>query len=248
MKDYTLNTHTLPFRTTIVIAQNKPIEGTPALRERFVNTEYDRSHFSEEGRHAGNRLKAYSVKDVSGYLHELLSHRDAYIDAILEAFETTQTLFRGEGLQNPRTIDYYALVYAGMEAMGNRIIPDWEGKRRNDMQAFMLDRARKQERMLANETDQVRNFFEDVADFIIHGEEINHSSNPAEYALCLKEIFQLQLRTGERTMDTIALKNELKDSPRYIAHRVSVRSSYDSKVRSCWIFKKGDESIRQKYT
>ncbi len=112
-KDYTLNTHTLPFRTAIVIAQNKPIEGSPALIERFVNTEYDKRHFTEEGRQAGDRLKGYSGRDVSGYLHELLSNRDAYFDDILGTFQKSRKLFRAEGLKNSRAVDYNALVYAG---------------------------------------------------------------------------------------------------------------------------------------
>jgi hypothetical protein len=69
------------FKTALLAVQNVPVVASEAITSRFMGFKFDRSHHSDAGKLASERLQMLDITDVSGFTLYALQHEQKILDS-----------------------------------------------------------------------------------------------------------------------------------------------------------------------
>lgn len=240
-------TYEPPFRGSIVIAQNNPVNASEAILSRIVHLFFDRSTQSAESGAAADQLKYMSVENVSGFILAATRREKA----VLEMMNKQTPIYMKELRQNPavkmpRLVETHAQVLALVDALALVVkLPEHQ-----------LEATKKQIRVMAAERQQVINNdhvlvqeFWEAFDYLDAGDMaiLNHSRDPNEIAVNLNHFMQVAAERRQQVPPLRDLKKVLKTSSRrkFIETNRVVNSvirctqspfATSSKSVKCWVF------------
>lgn len=92
------STYAPRFKASLMIVQNVAVRASEAFLSRIVQLIFDRSHHSNAGKMASDRLNLLDIQDVSGFLLHAAQHETA----ILKKFEEAFIKHRRQLMDNPK--------------------------------------------------------------------------------------------------------------------------------------------------
>ncbi|MBU2514539.1 hypothetical protein KJ966_24705 [bacterium] len=253
------------FRSAIVVVQNPVVDGSTALRERFIQIAFNKKGFSEETRLAARRVESYKVEEVCGFRHYFLSRRIEVFEELLKFYdigfkqlEQRSNSHPNGPLVNNRITLNHALIIAGARIL-QKHIKEFSDDHYKEFFDFVLDLAVSRQEQVAEDSHIVQLFFETIEDIErgdqvmpentgfdseenYQGTRLNHSTNPDAFlAINLTQFFQ---ECGRRSIrhfgDAKELKVSLMESRKYkfIEKNKMIHSPVLNKSLRCWVFEK----------
>jgi hypothetical protein len=236
-----------PFRGALIVAQNDPVEGSPAMRERIMGMHFDKGRFSPAGKTAGEKLKGTDIKDISGFPVHVVRREEAILAAYYEAFARHEAaMIRHPGCGDYRFAKNHAQLAAMLDAM-RIVIPIGDGDVR-DAHGLILDMLVHRHRVTEADHPHVVWFWErfeyfaaqDAGQMMLE-HPIDHARGSDTHAISLVQ-FEARCSTQGQRMPCTSqeLKRHLKTSKarRFLENKPV--NSVTGKTVSCWIFRNPD--------
>ena len=228
-------TYEPPFRGSLVISQNAPVDAEQAVLERIVHCYFHKQDTNRDTLAAVKRLVCYSTSDVSGYLIKCLTQADK----LLEIYKTQQPKYEETYRDRPEQKTYrLALNHSQLAAavhMLQLVTPMQASTLQTCLKAVAkmgLDR----EKAIALDHPDVEQFFE-VVDYI-HGQggEVNHARLGEGIAVNLNEVYEKAAKYNQQLTQQVLLKPLLRASRRYEDTK-GIHSGLRNTTVRCWLFK-----------
>jgi hypothetical protein len=225
MKTSGNETYEPPFRSSIVIAQNAPVQGSPAIMERICSMTFDIKRLTDEGRVAGNLLSTIKVKQVSGFILAALMREEKIVRHIAGAVDGhMRYLLSLDGVTKQRIAKNHAQLLAMAEAAGKLL--RWPQEWQDAARAQVEQMARERQAAISADPPVVAEFREafDYLDAMgaydqqmgrhVDKPLLNHSCNPDDYiAVNLNQFIQLASERRQQVPLLGLLKRELLGVP-----------------------------------
>lgn len=235
-----------PFRGAIVIAQNAPVEASPALRERIMAIDIDKSRFSPAGKAAGEALSAMEIEDISGLPIHVTRREEAILAAYFEGFKRHEArMLAHPGIRNGRLAKNHAQLAAMLDAM-RLVVTNLHDRDVDETHALILQMLEERQRAVESDHPHVEWFWERVDYFAanepLHADRpINHSRTAEVIAISLVDFEQ---RCGDRRLalpcPITELKRLLKGSKARKFVAAKPVNSVTGKTVNCWVFRNPD--------
>lgn len=235
-----------PFRGAVVIAQNDPVEASPALRERIMAMHFDKSRFNPAGKAAGEQLARADVENVSGFLIHVIRREADIMKRYHELFRAHESrLGKLEGVRNGRLIKNHAQLAAMLDAM-RLVVTNLDDAKTAEAHEFIGTMLQDRQRAVESDHPHVELFWErfdhmrsiqsDSTD-----KPIDHSRTPDVIAVSLVQFEQkcADLRLS-LPCTMIELKRLLKTSKTRKFLATKPVNSRTEKTVMCWVFKNPD--------
>ncbi len=240
-------THMPKFRSSIVVGQNAKIEGSQALRERFIELYFDKTGFNKKSLEAAIRIEGLSTLELCGFRHYLLSHQESVFGQLIERYgkglEELRTLAETQKngpLKNNRIVHTHAVLY-GAGTILRKIFNQFDQSMWNRYLDRLVKLAVERQISVSDDTPLVQLFFETLEYLEENGNELNHSSNEDFVAISITQFIAVCGKSQIRYFDDVQqLRRELKNSTfyKFMEANKPTHSSLISKKVKCWIFKK----------
>ena len=217
-----LQTNDYSFDASVIVEQNLPIEGTPALVSRFVQLVMNNDYQTEQTEFHANQLAQTPLEDFCQVLHFLMKH-EAIINFILKQKQLAQNHIQPK-VSEKRYADVHSVIYGGFCALGGLFAPvlgstEWQAIKTNLLQK-LLDLAQTAECAENGEDPLVRQFFDEVKELIDSDPESGNyflDIQNDEMKLDVSECFKLlKEKYGTNILHPPTIKALLKQSPRLI--------------------------------
>lgn len=231
-----------PFRGAIVIAQNDPVEASPAMRERIMGIHFDKSMFSPESKAAVEHLSGMDLETISGFIIHAVRREEQILTVYKARFKVHETtMLQQRGIRNGRLAKNHAQLAAMLDAL--RIVVT-NLTDRDTAEAHTLIRTMLEQRQRAVESDHpFVELFWDRFDYIAANEgdtptqPIDHSRTDDVFAISLT---QFEQKCGDMRLSLPCpmtdLKRILKTSKARKFVAAKAVNSTTGKTVNCWVF------------
>ncbi|MFD2578775.1 hypothetical protein ACFSTD_09665 [Novosphingobium colocasiae] len=135
-----------PFLGSIYLMQNERIDAIPAVLERLMSLDIDKSRFSDAAREAATRLKRWPAERLSGTIVHVVRNEAKYLPFFFDRQDVhlREMGRRVEGLVNDRCILNHSQLAAAVESLphlfGREMRPEWIAETLTLVDAMALDR------------------------------------------------------------------------------------------------------------
>ncbi|WP_054438214.1 hypothetical protein [Novosphingobium sp. ST904] len=235
-----------PFLGSIYLMQNERIDAIPAVLERLMSMDVDKSRWSAATKTAAVKLENWPIEELSGTIVHVIRQEAKYLSYFFERFthHDQDMPRRVEGLNNTRPIKCHSQLAAGVEALQGLfpvIQPEWIEETLQLVDQMALDR----QNACGGDHPTVSDFWEKVQwllgrekpDDHVDGKSVNQSRTPDKLIAINLVDFEARCRNaGFPPPNMDQLKKLLRNSKsrKWIANK-NVNNPAD-KVMSCWVF------------
>uniref|UniRef100_UPI0004E20A2F hypothetical protein n=1 Tax=Maridesulfovibrio frigidus TaxID=340956 RepID=UPI0004E20A2F len=230
------------FQASLIISQNAQVDGSEALLQRIVHCHADKTHYDSGSRELARFFEKISCDEVSGFLKTALINEAKILKTYFESFKKIETAFSAS-LKNERIAKNHAQVAACGYAL-QIIFPAISTETIENFKLYILQRATLREKRLLADHPLVEQFWETFRYLnsetrSTEGEALNHSGNPAYYAINLNHFVQQCRDNGQEMPDLKVLKKLLPHSKKHkLLHKSKAMTSIiTNKTVRCWVFK-----------
>lgn len=231
------------FRGSIIIAQNDPVNASPAVMERIMGLHFDKSNFSMETKVAAERLERWPVEELSGFVIHALRREDQFLKAWREAYARLHREIEATtGVNNIRLLRNHAQLAAALTAA--RVILPIDDRTHVRGLQFIAEMT-KQRQLIASSEHPVIEKFWGIFDYLVAIEAdntdrpLNNSRKPEELIAVSIPQFMERCRSHGQTPPTEdELRKHLKGSKvRKFTGQKSVNAP-NGKIFQCWVFQR----------
>jgi len=234
------------FRGSIIIGQNDSVTASPAVMERIMSLQFDKSQFSSETRIAAEKLERWPVEELSGFIIHILRREAEFLKIWRDSYTRYYAeLETATGVHNIRLLRNHAQLAAALTAMRVIIPPSAmpDGLHRQGLE-FIAEMTKQRQLVSSSEHPVVEKFWA-IFDYLstIEGEDIarplNNSRKPDELiAVSLPQFFERCRTNGQTPPLEDELRRHLKTSKvrKFIDQRQV--NSPSGKGFHCWIFQR----------
>ncbi|MDO4708558.1 MAG: toprim domain-containing protein [Pseudomonadota bacterium] len=240
------DTHDPPFRGTLVIEQNAPVEGKPQVLTRIVQMTFDKSRHSPENKRAADVLTQIPVESVSGFALTIARQADALVAQVKERFHGhMQALLARPDVREVRIAETHGLLMTLLDVLAPTL--GLNTAQVTETLALLGELAAQRQAAINADHPYVVEFWErfDYLDGkpLANGDRIDldHSRDSGLIAVNLVEFESCLSRNGlHLPCPTTELKRLLRTSKRrrFIEASRSVNSITGNGTRRCWIFQR----------
>ncbi|RJF93008.1 toprim domain-containing protein [Sphingomonas cavernae] len=231
-----------PFRASIVIAQNAPVEASAAMHERIMAIHFDKAGWSPQTKAAAEKLEATATDDVSGFIIHALRREADVMKAYRAAFAQHEQRMAGlKDVRNGRLVKNHAQLAAMFDAM-RLIVTNINDRDAAAVQDFMDDMLVERQRTINKDHPDVILFWErfDWLNSQIAADSdnpINHSRDPDK--MIAINLVQFEQKCGDNRL-SLPRMNDLKKLLKTSKERKFAGSkpinSRTGKSVFCWCF------------
>lgn len=258
-------TYDPPFRASIVISQNNPVQASQAVMERICHLTFDTSGFTSESYEAAKALERLEIDQVSGFILAALKREAEIVKHITGAMdEHMRYLLSLDGIAKPRIAKNHAQLMAMAEATCRmlRVPAAWQDAVRAQIETM----ARERQAAISADPPVVAEFWEafDYLDGLgLYDQQLgrtldkpllNHATDPELIAVNLNQFIQLASERRQQVPLIGVLKKELRHSKtRPFADIKSVASAIHKRITDgheapktvhCWVFRRSPSRAR----
>jgi hypothetical protein len=138
-------THEQPFLGSIYLMQNERIDAIPAVLERLMSMDIDKSRWSPATKAAAVKLEGWPIEELSGTIVHVIRTEAKYLASYFDRYDYHDANMpkRVDGLHNSRPIKCHSQLAAGVEALEAlfpTIRPEWIEETLQLVDAMALDR------------------------------------------------------------------------------------------------------------
>lgn len=241
-------TYEPPFRGSIVIAQNNPVNSSEAIMQRICHLYFSREDTTEQSSKSIKELQAYSIEEVSGFILAAVTREKQVLDIMANNTDAYQKqLLANPNISIPRIALNHAQLLSLLDALC--LVVNMSEKQKELTQAYITDMAVKRQEAVSDDHPIVLEFWE-MFDYL-NGDNpdkpvLNHATDPSTIAVNLNEFIQLAVESRQQVPSLRELKAHLKNSRK---HKYIGQSCVYSKIRAnnshynstsirAWIFQK----------
>lgn len=244
-----------PFLGSIYLMQNERIDAMPAVLERLMSIDIDKSRFSDAAREAATRLKRWPTERLSGTIVHVVRNEAKYLPFFFERedFHLKEMGRRVDGLTNDRCILNHSQLAAAVESLphlfGRDVRPEWIAETLALVDAMALDRQTSSggdHPVIAKFWDQVEHLIDaEKADAHGKGELLNQHRKPDQkIAIRLTEFEARARHAGLTPPDGDVLRKLLRNShSRKFLRYDNVNNPLNKSVK-CWVFAQPQKAER----
>ncbi|WP_068091051.1 toprim domain-containing protein [Novosphingobium rosa] len=242
------------FLGSVYVMQNERINGIPAVLQRLMSMNIDKSNWSAETKASAVKLEQWPSEEVSGTLIHVVRQEAKWLEFFFERFSyhDEEMPKRKPGLYEARPIKCHSQLAAAVEALAglfpSKLAQSWIDQTVAFVDAMALDR----QTSAGGDHPLVVRFWE-LIDALLDREKatekgtglsINQSRNSKTTMAIRLTDFEIKCRNAGLTLpDMDKLKKVLSSSknPKFLAQKKV--NNPDGKVVACWVFEwKGDEA------
>lgn len=240
-----------PFRGTIVISQNAPVEASEAVMQRIVHVRMDRAAHTAQTQAAASQLEQWPIEQASAFAI-VAACREA---EVLEMFFARAEQYRHElAGQHQIKVSRIGMIHGQLRALVDalgRVVPLSEAQSQAAHKALCA-MAQERQRAISADHPLVEDFWE-AFDYLDAGDAplLNHSFAPEIIAINLRHFEHCAQEHKLRIPPLAELKRVLKTSRsrKFVDQRV-VRSAIHERLNQerhlerrpesvrCWLFEK----------
>jgi hypothetical protein len=243
-----------PFLGTIYLMQNERIDAIPAVLERLMSMDIDKSRWSPETKKAAVRLEGWPIEDLSGTIVHVIRSEAKYLAQYFERYDHHEQDMprRVSGLTNSRPIKCHSQLAAGVEAMQGlfpTIRPEWIEETLRLVDAMALDR----QNSCGGDHPTVSDFWDKVQYLVERekvedhaaGKSVNQHRDPATTIAINLVDFEARCRNaGIAPPNMDQLKKLLRNSKSRKWLATKNVNNPDGRVMSCWVFEQPKKAER----
>lgn len=232
-----------PFRGSLIIAQNAPVESERAVMERIIRVHWDKSHFSTSGFHALDRLRSLDMEHINGFMTACVTQEQRFLDKYQEGYKAAlQKLDKLEGLGNQRIRHNHAQIMAAAHALkASGVLAGLLASDLEQLDAYLVQCCTDRHQCLEADSPLLAEFW-DMYHYLedetsVAGCRVNHSRDPARLAINLNRFQEAMMEAKQRPLDLVQIRRELKQSKRYpFIEYEAIYSAITNKTTKCFIF------------
>lgn len=235
-----------PFLGSIYLMQNERIDAIPAVLERLMSMQIDKSLWSDRSREAAQRLESWPMEEVSGTLVHVVRAEADWLAHFFERFQHHDRAMgkRKEGLTNARPIKCHSQLAAALETLPHLFKTchrEWIDQAIGEVDAMALDRQQSaggDHPLVADFWDKIEYLTgrESEGDQAV-GKGVNLHRKPLEKIAINLSDFEARCRNAGILPPNIdQLKKHLRNSKSRRWLETKPVNCTDGKVRQCWVF------------
>lgn len=226
-----------PFRGSILISQNDPVNASEAILQRIVHLYFSCANHTQAGKEAADRLSSLPVEKVSNFVLQATAAEDR----LMELFNARAPQYEARikdlpEVKHVRLAKNHGQLMALVDCLDMLVDlpPSW----RQEAMQCLAECAKERQRAIAANHPMVEHFWE-VVDFL-GLDKLNHSRDDGLICINLPHFQREASRAGQTVPDMGDLKKHLKTSiaPAFKDCNHAVASAIeDGKTIKCWRFK-----------
>lgn len=239
-----------PFRASIVLAQNAPVEASPAMMERIIHVHFTKAHFTPATTALAPKLNQLSTKQLGGFLHRALTLEPQIMETIKKRVpEAEAALLANPHCNNNRLIKNHAQLMAVAMSLP-LVFPTMPPYVLEQTIQHIEERCVKRHQDLNADLPLVAKFWETYellnevenhqGQQMLGKERLNHASNDNEIAINITHFNQVCAEHRVEQLPSKELKKQLTTSKQFafVAQNKTVKSKLLNKSIRCWVFNK----------
>ncbi len=227
--------------------QNERIDAIPAVLERLMSMQIDKSRWNDATRAAAIRLESWPIEELSGTIIHIIRAEVQFLARFFDRYQhhVADMRRRVEGLFNDRPVKCHSQLAAGVEALATvfpALRPEWIAETLDLIDTMAIDR----QQSAGGDHPLVADFWEKVdyllsrekAEAVAEGFSINLHRKPDQLIAINLPMFEAHCRNaGIAPPHMDALKKVLRSSKsrKFVNASVSVNAAND-RVYKCWLF------------
>lgn len=235
------------FKGGLLISQNSEVDGDPAVLARIVHCHCTKLHHTEATLRATQRLQSLDVKEVCGFLHQVLTKEKKLLSIYREAYTRIEKEYHElNPLLQMRIVQLHAKVAAWAKVLPEIFQGKVSEEEATGIEEFIYTRALSRQQRLGADHPEVSAFW-DLYDLLNEHhnynsksleECLNHSNHLSEIAVNIPHFIQTcNLAHTERLPSESILKKLLPDSRKHkFIGKKHVWSKLLNKTIYCWVF------------
>jgi hypothetical protein len=247
-------TYEPPFKGTLAIIQNHPIQADKAVLERLIAVPFCKTGHNDTTRNAVRKLETMPMAQLSGFIVRACLAEQDVLKAVFEGLAKWEPHIANDPtIKTHRIVMHYALMMAGVEALA-KVLPITE-EQISDTRDALFTLAVKRQQSLSQDHPVLAQFWElfrDLEDSSVWP-VLNHSKNQDFIAINLTDYMAIISKRGlHQAPSATDLRQLFPDSTthQFVGNKVvesAIRERHNADVgeahklpRSvrCWVFKR----------
>ena len=242
-----------PFRGTLAIAQNEPVNASDAVLERIVQLHFSKSGHSNESKAATEEMQRLGTEQLSYFTLLAAIHEKEVVEHVRERMGGYQNyLLKQEGITHARLAKNHAQLIALAEMFAK--VAELTDEQRKATCAALMEACRERQVAIAQDHPMIAEFW-DVFDYLdAQGKDefgkqrplLNHSRDPRLIAVNLNEFVEAASHARQQIPPLIELKRHLRtskrrkfvDASRTVFSAIATMGNGTVKTPRCWVFER----------
>ena len=210
LKTEGLETKEMPFRGSVLIAQNASIDAEPAVMERIVHLHATKKHHTQTSRELAppwfNRQKP---EEMAGFLYTALSNEKQILKQFDESFaKYDRQLFAMDEIKTSRVAKCHAQIMAGIDCL-EIVFPNINKEQVSASKMNIVATAVRREKRLVGDSPLLEKFWSQVEYMESLNINLNHRKDNADkntYAINLNHFKKKSRDEGQEFIELSELK------------------------------------------
>ncbi len=243
------DTYSPPFRATIMISQNEPIQASEAMLTRLLHIRLTRDGQTLQTKELVDKLDRIPLEITSRFIVHALKNESAILETYQQKVRQYEQAYHQRGLTHTRIALNHAQIEALIDCLQihvlNEVMTEAQAETaKNQLHVMAEERVKR----LASDHPSVEQFWEvfeyltySISAFKKMDEALNHWGDDKEcIAINLNAFYKLASQENQRLPDITEMKRLLKSSRKYkfVEANKAVNSVHYKKSIKCWIFEK----------
>lgn len=233
-------TYEPPFRASLVIAQNAPVQADDAVLQRIVHLSFDKSGHTAATKPLAETLERMPIEQISGFILAAARREARVLELCAERRPTYEAqLLALPELKSVRLAKNHAQLMALVDAL--RLVVKLTDEQHEATHALLVQMAIERQQAINADHPHVQAFWElfEHLDSKLDDDSLNHSRDPDLIAINLVEFEERLAKRGLRLpVDAPELKRRLKTSRvRRFVDVKTVNSKITNASKKCWVFR-----------
>ncbi|MBF0397986.1 MAG: toprim domain-containing protein [Desulfobacterales bacterium] len=239
-------TYSLPFKTGLVFVQNVEPFTLKTVKQRIASIEFMINDSTEESKEAMTTLKKYTLKQLAGIGHQILTRRKDFESKLPDYVRSIQDVLDKEGINIERVAYSYAIALSGFVLLADLINYEYNQEEVFDETVKWANRKLDTAINQSELAEQFLDAFETLKNKRMeHGFKINHGEHYLEdekfYYIRLSEVLKVMNEERYTFASNHKISDELKKHERFEKDNCNKKSKEwinGTNQNKVWFFKK----------
>ncbi len=244
-------TYDPPFMGSLIVSQNAEVNGSEAIKGRFIHVGFEKKHLTQQSLDASKRLQKYKIEDVSYFILSCLEKEEKILETYAQLQEEYDDMLSSSyTIESSRIIHNHSQFMALFKSLVQHVIQiDEETQRQVIIE--LGEMAIKRDKALQQDSAIVQNFWDTYEQIETHkslNEDtvLNHHSKRHKYiAINFAHLYKVAADLRFNLPEVRELQDALRQSMRYKfldSNKMVASKIQNGKSVRCWLFEVPSET------
>lgn len=238
-------TYDPPFMGSLIVSQNAEVNGSEAIKGRFLHIGFEKKHLTAQSLAASKRLQKYKIQDVSYFILSCLEKEEKILETYEQLQEEYDDMIRNSyTIESSRIIHNHSQFMALFKSMAKHVIQIDEETQRRVIEE-LAEMAIQRDKALKQDSAIVQNFWDTYEQIEAHKSltedtVLNHHSKRHKYiAINFAHLYKVAADLRFNLPEVRELQDALRQSMHY--KFIDSNKMVSSKIQNgrsvrCWLF------------